>query len=85
MTDRQAARAARRQGPPRADVEAVREARAEAHRLLRLRRGADAVPFVAGPVSAVVVPHREYPTVEAWRTWLSDLYSAWAVEVGVKL
>lgn len=83
--DARAALVARRKlHRPTANEEVV-AARVEAHRVLRLGRGAEAVGFCIGAVSAVVEPHLEFDGPGSWRVFLERLYPAWAVEVGVRL
>jgi hypothetical protein len=66
-------------------VQDVREHRREAHRVLRLHRGAEAAQYVRSAASAVVWPRAEFADVEDWRAFLVGLFPAWAVELGVAL
>lgn len=85
MTSRQEARAARRARPePTTDAETL-EARREAHRLLRVERGAHAARYSRGAPSAAVEPSEEFASVAAWRAFLEPLYPTWAVAIGVDL
>ncbi|MGW3604302.1 hypothetical protein [Micromonospora sp. NPDC005161] len=84
MSDLAAALAARRRRPQAADVD-TRKARAEAHRRLRVERGAEAATYTRQAASAVVDPHAEFATVAAWRAFLDRLYPSWAVAIGEAL
>jgi hypothetical protein len=79
MSDYLNALARRRAKPAAAPVADTTRERARAHELLRILRGAEALHYVVGPVSAVVLPQDEHPDLKAWAAWLRPLYPAWAI------
>ncbi|WP_328533228.1 hypothetical protein OG836_26175 [Micromonospora zamorensis] len=79
--DLAAALAARRRRPQAVGVD-TRKARAEAHRRLRVERGAEAATYTRQAASAVLDPVAEFASRAAWRAWLDHLYPAWAAEIG---
>ena len=84
MTPRPELVARRAARAPVAEAEVLAR-RAEAHRVLRVERGAHAALYSRSAASAAIHPAEEFADVEAWRDFLTPLYPAWAIEIGVEL
>lgn len=85
MSDRRALLAARTARRAQSTTGSTVEARREAHRQLRMRRGREAATLVKQAASAVIDPHAEFRSRQEWRAWLDTLYPAWAAEIGERL